>query len=61
MRMADERLDVDDAVALLTGDLCPVVRIGRVGQVLVLLELLAHGGEQVGGGEPPSARRRCSA
>src|SRR2546427_6429403 len=49
--LADERLDVSDALALLAGDLRPVVRVRRVGQILVLLELLAHGVEQVGGGE----------
>jgi hypothetical protein len=36
---AGQHLDVDDALALLAGDLRPVVRVGRVGQVLVLLEL----------------------
>src|SRR5262244_2067512 len=40
--LAHQGLDVDDALALLAGDLGPVVRIGRVGQILVLLELLAH-------------------
>src|SRR4051794_11814935 len=36
----DQRPDVDDALALLAGDARPVVRVGRVGQVLVLLELV---------------------
>src|SRR5712664_2818790 len=50
LRLAHERLDVDDALALLAGDLGPVVGVRRVRQVLVLLELLAHGrGEVVGG------------
>ena len=40
-------LDVDDALALLAGDLRPVIGIGRVGQVLVLLELLADGVQEV--------------
>src|SRR3954451_10678370 len=35
---ADERADVDDPLALLARDLRPVVGVGRVGQVLVLLE-----------------------
>src|SRR5687767_15536863 len=43
----DERPDVDDALALLAGDLGPVVGIGRVGQVLVLLELLTDGFHEV--------------
>ena len=45
--LAHERLDVDDALALLAGDLGPVVGVGGVGEVLVLLELLADGGEEV--------------
>src|SRR5215475_11631799 len=36
----DERADVDDPLALLARDPCPVVRVGRVGQVLVLPELV---------------------
>src|SRR5687767_10828690 len=43
----DERPDVDDALALLAGDLRPVVGVGGVGQVLVLLELLADGIDEV--------------
>src|SRR5216684_774027 len=39
--LAAEHLDVDEPLALLARDLRPVVRVGRVGQVLVLLELLA--------------------
>src|SRR6267143_6649501 len=49
--LAGERLDVDDPLALLAGDLRPVVRVGRVRQVLVLLELLAHRAEQVVGAD----------
>src|SRR5258705_8576106 len=49
LRLAHERLDVDDPLALLTGDLRPVVGVGGVGEVFVLLELLANGGEQVVG------------
>src|SRR3990170_1537046 len=41
LRLAHERLDVHDALALLAGDLRPVVGVRRVRQVLVLLELLA--------------------
>ena len=44
-----ERLQRDDPLALLRGDLGPVVRVGGVGQILVLLELLANGREQVVG------------
>src|SRR5215472_3234197 len=40
--LTHQGLDVDDALALLAGDLGPIVRIGRVGEILVLLELLAH-------------------
>src|SRR5687767_4972276 len=47
----DERPDVDDALALLAGDRRPVVGVGRVGQVLVLLELLADGVDEVLGGD----------
>src|SRR5438128_9608054 len=47
--LALERLHVDDPLTLLAGDLGPVVRVGSVGEVFVLLELLADGGEQVVG------------
>src|SRR5688572_8448726 len=47
LRLAHERLDVDDALALLAGDLRPVVRVRGVRQILVLLELLAHGEHEV--------------
>src|SRR5437867_7148539 len=46
-RLAHEGLDVHDPLPLLAGDLRPVVGVGGVGQVLVLLELLADGGEEV--------------
>src|SRR6201996_3020161 len=36
----DQGPDVDDALALLTGDARPVVGVGGVGQVLVLAELV---------------------
>src|ERR671937_718063 len=36
----DQRADVDDPLALLTGDAGPVVGVGGVGQVLVLAELI---------------------
>src|SRR5713226_1672864 len=49
LRLAHQRFNVDDPLALLAGDLGPVVGVRRVRQVLVLLELLAHGrGEVVG-------------
>src|SRR6266536_4631584 len=44
---AHERFHVHDPLPLLAGALGPVVGVGRVGQVLALLELLAHGGEEV--------------
>src|SRR5207249_319146 len=44
---AHERFHVHDPLPLLAGDLGPVVGVGRVGQVLALLELLADGGEEV--------------
>src|SRR6266478_3954199 len=45
--LTGERLDVDDPLAFLAGDLRPIVRIGRVGQVLVLVELIPHRVEKV--------------
>src|SRR3989454_1070298 len=48
-RLAHERLHVDDPLTLLAGDLGPVVRVGGVGEIFVLLELLADGGEEVVG------------
>src|SRR2546427_8966411 len=50
--VAHERLHVDDPLALLAGDLRPVVGVGRIRQILVLLELFAHGIEQVAGADP---------
>src|SRR5215831_7144615 len=47
LHLAHQGLDVDDALALLAGDLGPIVRVGRVGQILVLLELFAHGTHDV--------------
>src|SRR4051794_25278096 len=44
---ADERADVDDPLALLARDPRPVVRVGGVGQVLVLLELVDAGLHEV--------------
>src|SRR5215469_8059925 len=44
----DQSADVDDALALLTGDARPVVGVGRVRQVLVLAELVHAGRQQVG-------------
>src|SRR5207245_7393718 len=41
--VAHERPHVDDPLALLAGDLRPVVGVGRIRQFLVLLELFAHG------------------
>src|ERR1700752_1982129 len=43
----DQGPDVDDALALLTGDPGPVVRVGGVRQVLVLAELVDARGQQV--------------
>src|SRR5262249_23765446 len=45
--LAHQGLDVDDPLALLARDFRPVVRVRRVGQVFVLLELLADGGKQI--------------
>src|ERR1700678_2520335 len=44
----DQGPDVDDALALLTGDAGPVVRVGGVRQVLVLAELIDARVQQVG-------------
>jgi hypothetical protein len=43
----DERADEHDPLALLAGDPGPVVGVGGVGQVLVLLELVDAGVQQV--------------
>src|SRR5206468_1021927 len=45
--LLDERAHVDDALALLAGDLRPVVRVGGVRQVFVLLELLSDRPQQI--------------
>src|SRR5438046_8323833 len=50
--VAHERLHIDDPLALLAGDLRPVVGVGRIRQILVFLELFAHGIEQVAGADP---------
>src|SRR2546427_13144973 len=47
LRAARKRLDGDDPLSLLAGDLRPVVRVGGVGEILVLLELLPDRAEQV--------------
>src|SRR6266566_6468681 len=39
--------DIDDPLALLARDPGPVVRVRRVGQVLVLLELVANGAQEI--------------
>jgi hypothetical protein len=43
----DDGADVGDALALLAGDACPVVRVGGVGHVLVFAELVHDGPQQV--------------
>src|SRR3989442_15439932 len=50
-RLAHERPHVHDPLALLAGDLRPVAGVSRIGQILVLLELLANGREQVVGAD----------
>src|SRR5437588_2141175 len=45
--LGDQRADVDDALALLARDLRPVVRVRRVREVLVLLELLVDRRDEV--------------
>src|SRR5262245_10941116 len=47
LRLAHPRLDVHDALALLAGNLGPVVGVGRVGEIFVLLELLMHGLDEI--------------
>src|SRR6476659_580789 len=49
---ADERADVDDPLALLARDPRPVVGVGRVGQVLVLLELVQARRRQMADPQP---------
>src|SRR5262245_42903311 len=39
LRLAHQRLHVDDALALFAGDFGPVVGVGGIGEVLVFLEL----------------------
>ena len=39
--------NMNDFLALLAGDFRPIVRIGRVGKILVFLELLPDGADQV--------------
>ena len=51
--VVDDGADVDDALALLAGDLRPVVGVRRVGQVFVLLVLLLDGLEQVDKADAP--------
>src|SRR3954464_15739217 len=52
---ADQRADVDDPLALLARDPRPVVGVGRVGQVLVLLELVQARRRQVADPQSPDA------
>ena len=49
--VGDDGADVDDALALLARDLGPVVRVGGVGQVLVLLVLLVDRRQEVLGAD----------
>src|SRR5437899_1805356 len=56
LALADECAHVDDALALLAGDLGPVIGIGRIGQVLVLPVLLDDGLEEVLRLQTPLAR-----
>src|SRR5688572_27570460 len=51
LALGHEHPQEDDALALLAGDLGPVVRVGGVGQVFVLLVLLADRLEQVLGAD----------
>src|SRR5262249_50391202 len=48
-RLARQRLHRDDPLALLAGDLRPVVGMRRVGQILVLLELFADRRQEIVG------------
>src|SRR3954454_2041087 len=49
--LGDDRADVDDALALLAGDLRPVVGVRRVRQVLVLAELLRDRRDEIRGAD----------
>ena len=53
----DDRAHVDDPLALLARDLRPVVRVGGVGQVLVLLVLLVDRLDEVVDLDAPACRR----
>src|SRR5579884_3496802 len=52
--LGEQGADIDDPLALLAGDLRPVVRVGGVGQVLVLAVLLLDRGQHVGGADAPA-------
>src|SRR4051812_46207711 len=54
LALGHEHPQEDDALALLAGDLGPVVGVGGVGQVLVLLVLLPDRGQQVVGANAPA-------
>src|SRR3954452_9449370 len=49
-----EHPEEDDALALLPGDLGPVVGVGGVGQILVLLVLLPDRVQEVVGADTPA-------
>src|SRR3954465_9621493 len=51
LALGHEGADVHDPLALLPRDLGPVVRVGGVGQILVLLVLLLDGGQEVRGAD----------
>src|SRR5579862_4543804 len=55
--VGEEDPQIDDPLALLARDLGPVVRVGGVGQVLVLLVLLADGPQQVVGADAAALAR----
>ena len=61
LALGEERADEHDALALLPGDLRPVVGVGGVGQVLVLAELLPDRVEEVLGGDALLSRPRSAA
>src|SRR5438105_11330997 len=46
-RVGHQGADVDDPLSLLPRDASPVVGVGRIGEVLVLLELVADGRQEV--------------
>src|SRR5712692_10481243 len=57
LALGNQRPHVDDPLALLSGDLGPVVGVGGVGQILVFLVLLRDRRKHVVGADAPALTR----